>query len=70
MNYDDWKLATPDYAEMVSHCCGTEYNEDDDGHTCLRCGEECETVDEREYDVQQKEALAEMRMDEERLERD
>ncbi len=27
MNYDQWKLASPDYTEMVSRCCGAEYEE-------------------------------------------
>ena len=24
MSYDKWKLATPDYSELVTSCCGSE----------------------------------------------
>ena len=27
MNYDDWKLASPEYDSMVSSCCGADYEE-------------------------------------------
>ena len=76
MNYDDWKLATPDYEEMVSHCCGAEYWESRDweeteaDYICDCCDDECEIVEKYEYDISEREARAEMRMDEERLERD
>lgn len=51
MTYDNWKLATPESESgyLVSSCCGAEYEEDDDGNTCLDCGDECEEIDEREY---------------------
>tara|TARA_R110000744_G_scaffold376373_1_gene490583 strand:+ start:182 stop:412 length:231 start_codon:yes stop_codon:yes gene_type:complete len=76
MNYDDWKLATPDYEEMVSDCCGQDWEETENevdgeiGIVCIACGDWCDTIEEREYNELQKQERAEMRMDEERLERD
>ncbi len=72
MNYDDWKLATPDYEQMVSECCGADYDyiNDDYEPTCCKCNEETFIIEKYEYDISEKEAIAEMRMDEERLERD
>jgi hypothetical protein len=60
MNYDDWKLATPDYSGMVSACCGAEY-EEDDYITCLECYEECNIIEDYEYEAIQRENYEEER---------
>jgi len=53
MSYDNWKLSNPiddGYVyQMVSLCCGTEYDEDDTGTNCLCCGEECNIIEDYEY---------------------
>ena len=71
MNYDNWKLATPESESgyLVSSCCGAEYEEDDDGNTCLDCGDECEEIDEREYRQSKKDDWDEMQADDDRLEK-
>lgn len=49
--YDNWKLATPDYTDIVSNCCGTEFTHDYDYDEliCETCGEVCEEIWEDEY---------------------
>ena len=75
MNYDDWKLASPPENGDVSPCCGDpEYSEeDDDGYTmyvCSICDQSFdEPIPDYEYEENMREHWAEMRMDEERLER-
>ena len=53
MSYDNWKLSNPiddGYVyQMVSLCCGTEYDEDNTGINCLCCGEECDIIEDYEY---------------------
>ena len=74
MKYDDWKLATPDYTEMVSRCCGTDYKEvysemhDEDKLLCSECNEYCEEIEEYEYIAIQKENyLEDMRNEQDEL---
>ena len=67
MNYDDWKLATPNYSEMVSACCGAEYEEiysemfDEDKLLCSECNEYCEEIEDYEYEAIQRENYEEER---------
>ena len=68
MNYDDWKLASPDYSEMVSSCCGAEYEEiysemfDEDKLLCSECNEYCEIIEDYEYEeIQRENYLEDMR---------
>ena len=70
MNYDQWKLASPDYTEMVSRCCGAEYEEvyseifDEDKLLCSECNEYCEEIEEYEYqEIQRENYLEDMRDD-------
>ena len=77
MNYDDWKLASPPENGDVSPCCGDPQNsesEDDDGYTiftCSFCFESFnEPIPDYEYEENMREHWADMRMDEERLNRD
>ena len=58
MNYDRWKLSSPDEKDMVSSCCGAEYSEDNE---CESCGHECKTIDEDEYFELEKESYLEDR---------
>ena len=73
MNYDQWKLATPDGVELVSPCCGSDYTDtfDEDRfeiYTCDYCSEEFdEPVEDYEYMSRIQDERAEDRMDEERL---
>jgi hypothetical protein len=63
MNYDDWKLATPDYSDMVSDCCGSEYElwNDEEYYICSKCGDECITIEDYEYEEIQRENYEEER---------
>ncbi len=72
MTYDGSTLATHEYEEIVSECCGADYDniKDDYEPTCSKCNEETFIIEKYEYDISEKEGIAEMRMDEERLERD
>jgi len=70
MNYDQWKLASPDYTEMVSRCCGAECEEvysemfDEDKLLCSECNEYCEEIEEYEYqEIQRENYLEDMRDD-------
>ena len=54
MNYDDWKLMSPDYSEEVSECCGAETSE--------------ETIEEEEYKHNRWESYQEDLADERRHE--
>tara|TARA_R100000995_G_C3475962_1_gene120963 strand:+ start:1007 stop:1234 length:228 start_codon:yes stop_codon:yes gene_type:complete len=67
---------SPDFPEDVSPCCGSdnwEETQDEEGYTIYKCFKCNETFDEPEseyeYDERMKEMWAEMRADEERLER-
>jgi len=63
MKYDDWKLMSPDDegSGMVSNCCGAEY-EEDDYITCLECYEECNIIEDYEYEeIQRENYLEDMR---------
>ena len=59
MNYDDWKLASPDTesCELVSPCCGSEFtdyvdNENFGKYKCDYCGEDFdEPTEDYEYAV-------------------
>lgn len=66
MNYDDWKLMSPDDEgyEMVSNCCGARMDEDQG--LCYKCKDHCEPMEDYEYEAIQKEAYEEMRADERR----
>tara|TARA_B100000780_G_C21122311_1_gene454730 strand:+ start:2579 stop:2806 length:228 start_codon:yes stop_codon:yes gene_type:complete len=72
MNYDNWKLASPDYSEEVSTCCGAGYeefeeNEEVEGcYICDECKDECEIIDEDEYNVNRHESYLEDLADEKR----
>ncbi len=68
-NYDNWKLSSPDYTEMVSSCCGGEYEEeyefDTFGYiTCLECYDECNIIEDYEYKAIQRENYLEDMRDE------
>tara|TARA_R110000765_G_scaffold274494_1_gene373025 strand:+ start:168 stop:398 length:231 start_codon:yes stop_codon:yes gene_type:complete len=72
MNYDDWKLASPPENRDVSPCCGADYSDkiDKDGYDtyeCDDCNEEfSDFLDEREYNNQMEDSIAEDRSDEAR----
>tara|TARA_R100001480_G_C4691198_1_gene176172 strand:+ start:533 stop:727 length:195 start_codon:yes stop_codon:yes gene_type:complete len=56
---------------MVSSCCGDEYEEIEDENceeqiVCIACGDYCETIEEYEYKEQQREKYEEERADEKR----
>ena len=72
MNYDDWKLMSPDYSEEVSECCGAETSEEtieeEDVILCDSCGEECVLIDEEEYKYNRWESYQEDLADERRHE--
>ena len=72
MNYDDWKLASPNYTEDVSECCGAEVTEEtieeEDVILCDSCGEECVLIDEEEYKHNRWESYQEDLADERRHE--
>lgn len=72
MNYDDWKLMSPDYSEEVSECCGAETSEEtieeEDVILCDSCGEECVLIDEEEYKHNRWESYQEDLADERRHE--
>ena len=34
MNYDNWKLATPDYSDLVTTCCGSEQESSNASNCC------------------------------------
>tara|TARA_R100000234_G_scaffold33125_1_gene19506 strand:+ start:1354 stop:1596 length:243 start_codon:yes stop_codon:yes gene_type:complete len=75
-NYDRWKTASPPENDDVSPCCGDDYTDevDEEGFevfTCDNCGDEFdEPIPQWEYDEQTRDYWAELRSDEERLERD
>lgn len=80
--YDNWKLASPHYSDMVSSCCGSEYEdysnyseEDieeifpdylDYSFSCTECKEGCEIIDEDEYKFNRHESYLEDLADEKR----
>jgi hypothetical protein len=70
MNYDDWKLATPNYSEMVSDCCGADYVwsidkecdiETEEEYVCNKCQDYCEIIEDYEYEAIQRENYEEER---------
>lgn len=67
--YDNWKLATPDYTEMVSDCCGTNFTHDYeyDDLLCETCGNQCEEIWEDEYRERERMDYEEMMSDERRI---
>tara|TARA_R100001510_G_scaffold50566_1_gene49683 strand:+ start:1627 stop:1866 length:240 start_codon:yes stop_codon:yes gene_type:complete len=76
MNYDQWKLASPDYTEMVSRCCGAEVvdsidNENDietiDDYVCCECQDYCDIIEDYEYKAIRRENYLEMMEDERRI---
>ena len=75
-NYDRWKSASPPENDVVSPCCGDEYEDtvDDEGYevfTCHSCDHTFdEPISEWEFNERMKENWADMKMDEERLEID
>jgi|TARA_R110000823_G_scaffold303761_1_gene425245 hypothetical protein len=55
MNYDNWKLSSPNYSDDVSTCCGAGYEETDDeiyetNYICDKCKDACDIQDEKEYE--------------------
>ena len=73
MNYDHWKLMSPDdegYA-MVSRCYGGEYvdsidNENDietmEDYVCCECQDYCDIIEDYEYrEIQRENYLEDMR---------
>ncbi len=79
MNYDEWKLASPPENGDVSPCCGDpEYTEGEyydeyisETYVCTICNQSFdEPIPDYEYEENMREHWAEMRMDEERLNRD
>tara|TARA_Y100001938_G_scaffold143552_1_gene216508 strand:+ start:33342 stop:33575 length:234 start_codon:yes stop_codon:yes gene_type:complete len=70
--YDNWKLASPPEDSTVSPCCGSEYEETvSEAYCCYKCYA-CqdvfdEPIEQYEYEQNQRESWADMRMDEERL---
>ena len=74
MNYDDWKLASPPENDLVSYCCGSEYEEiEEDGivqYKCYKCNDWFDEPEEEwEYNERQREDWLEMQYDEDRLNR-
>tara|TARA_R110002012_G_scaffold236249_2_gene409975 strand:+ start:817 stop:1041 length:225 start_codon:yes stop_codon:yes gene_type:complete len=72
MNYDNWKLASPPENDMVSYCCGSEFEElEIMGEIVYKCHKCKDLFDEPEEDYEflsrQHEAYLEDRMDEDRL---
>jgi len=74
MNYDNYKLATPEYNDQVSSCCGaeiTEYERHDEycytAVICDDCEQECEEIPYSEYNIAQAEYWSECKADEDRL---
>jgi len=74
MNYDKYKLATPEYSDNVSTCCGAEISEEErhdeycyTACICECCGDECEEITQFEYNINQAEYWAECCADEDRL---
>jgi len=56
MNYDNWKLSSPNYSDDVSTCCGAEYEETEEfydtfgtEYICKECECYCEIQDEDDY---------------------
>ena len=72
MTYDQWKLSNPvddgcGY-DMVSLCCGTHYDEDEDNVTwCADCGNHCGIIEDYEYEAIRRENYLEMMEDERRI---
>lgn len=75
MNYDDWKLASPPEGGLVSSCCGEDYNEEYesdlefDYYVCVSCQDECDIIEDYEYEQNRRESYLEDLADEQRLER-
>jgi hypothetical protein len=70
MSYDKWKLATPDYSELVTSCCGVEVETkeslayDDKIEYCSCCGDtDIEAIEQYEYDERRREDAAEFNRD-------
>ena len=70
MRYDDWKLMSPDDegCGMVSSCCGSEYQEEYESdlkfeyYVCNCCKDECEIIEDYEYEeIQRENYLEDMR---------
>ena len=61
MNYDKWKLSTPeDYgSDYVSNCCGARV--DNSELRCSDCGEGCKAIEDYEYEAIRKENYLEDR---------
>ena len=54
MNYDNWKLSSPNYSDEVSTCCGAGYEETvedmyETNYICDKCKDACDIQDEEEY---------------------
>ena len=68
MNYDQWKLMSPDGegCSMVSDCCGSEYElwDGEEYYICSKCGDECITIEDYEYEAIQRENYLEDMRDE------
>jgi len=70
MTYDQWKLSNPvddGYGyDMVSSCCGANlYNHDDTDECdiCSNCDDECEPIEDYEYEAIRRENYLEERAD-------
>lgn len=79
--YDNWKLSSPNYSEMVSSCCGSDYSDAEDNeldldileelgeaYVCDSCGDGCDIMDEEEYAFDRHESYLEDLADERRHE--
>jgi hypothetical protein len=76
--YDNWKLSSPNYGEMVSSCCGSDYSDSEDKeldleiheecgeYVCDSCGDCCDIIDEEEYAFNRHESYLEDLADDER----
>jgi|TARA_R110001592_G_scaffold48991_4_gene153352 hypothetical protein len=76
MNYDNWKLDSPQYNEIVSSCCGSQYVlsidfendiETENKYLCNNCKTFCEVIKDYEYDQNKKDDYYENLSDEIRL---
>ena len=65
MYYDNWKLDTPKYNELVSTCCGADYvesidNENDieteEPYVCNSCQDYCDIEEEYEHQERMRES--------------
>jgi len=64
MNYDNYKLATPDYFEDISNCCGSEYTETNEDYICNSCSDSCDVVTEYDYNEYKLDDLADLLINE------